>query len=91
MRETLDIKILVSLYELIDNSYEANATKFLLLAKNKSGTNQPESLAVIDNGMECQKDFLHTAVKLVVLIDHANKPLKEKATEDLAMDYQNHQ
>ena len=31
-----------ALYELIDNSYEANADKIFIAAKNKSGTNQPD-------------------------------------------------
>ena len=50
-----------ALYEIIDNAYEANASKIFIAAKNQPGTNQPVSLAVIDNGTGMPKDFLHTA------------------------------
>ena len=76
-----------ALYEIIDNSYEANAEKIFIVAKNKSNTNKPESIAVIDNGMGMpveivdgkEKDYLHTACKIGgTHRASANKPLKRK-------------
>ena len=68
-----------ALYELIDNSYEANADKIFIAAKNKPGTNQPESLAVIDNGTGMPEGFLHTACKIGgTHRPSADKPLKRR-------------
>ena len=68
-----------ALYEIIDNAYEANASKIFIVAKNKLGTNQPESLAVIDNGTGMPKDFLHTACKIGgTHRPSANTPLKRR-------------
>ncbi len=68
-----------ALYEIIDNAYEANASKIFIVAKNKPGTNQPEALAVIDNGTGMPKDFLHTACKIGgTHRPSADKPLKRK-------------
>ena len=68
-----------ALYEIIDNAYEANATKIFIASKNKPGTNQPESLAVIDNGTGMPKDFLHTACKIGgTHRPSANTPLKRR-------------
>lgn len=68
-----------ALYEIIDNAYEANANKIFITAKNKPGTNQPEQIAVIDDGTGMPKDFLHTACKIGgTHRPSANKPLKRK-------------
>ena len=68
-----------ALYEIIDNAYEANADKIYIVAKNKGGSNQPEALAVIDNGTGMPKDFLHTACKIGgTHRPSANTPLKRK-------------
>ena len=53
-----------ALFELIDNSYEADATKIFVVAKNKSKTNQPESLAIIDNGAGMNDGFIVNACKI---------------------------
>ena len=47
-----------ALFELVDNSYEADATKIFVVAKNKTKTNQPESLAIIDNGAGMNDGFI---------------------------------
>ena len=68
-----------ALYEIIDNAYEANASKIFITAKNKPGTNQPEQIAVIDDGTGMPKDFLHTACKIGgTHRPSADKPLKRK-------------
>lgn len=68
-----------ALYEIIDNAYEANADKIYIVAKNKGGSNQPEALAVIDNGTGMPKGFLHTACKIGgTHRPSANTPLKRK-------------
>ena len=73
-----------ALYELIDNSYEANASKIFITAKNISKTNKPESIAVIDNGDgmgldDSGKDFLYKACKVGgTNRGSPNTPLKRK-------------
>tara|TARA_Y100000816_G_C26097682_1_gene581187 strand:+ start:519 stop:2345 length:1827 start_codon:yes stop_codon:yes gene_type:complete len=68
-----------ALYEIIDNAYEANASKIFITAKNTSGTNKPESIAVIDNGTGMPKNFLHTACKIGgTHRPSSNTPLKRK-------------
>ena len=68
-----------ALYEIIDNAYEANASKIFITAKNSPGTNKPESIAVIDNGTGMPKDFLHTACKIGgTHRPSSNTPLKRK-------------
>ena len=57
-----------ALFELIDNSYQANANKIHIVAdyheeKGKK-TNKPKSIAVIDNGNGMPKDYLHIACKI---------------------------
>ena len=65
-----------ALYEIIDNAYEANASKIFIAAKNIPGTNKPESIAVIDNGTGMPKDFLHTACNFL------NNRIEKKTCSD---------
>ena len=68
-----------ALYEIIDNAYEANASKIFITAKNIPGTNKPEAIAVIDNGTGMPKDFLVTACKIGGRHrPSSNTPLKRK-------------
>ena len=46
-----------ALYELIDNSIEARATKVAIVSKLKNGSDQPEAMAVIDNGEGMPEGF----------------------------------
>ena len=73
-----------ALYELIDNSYEAQASKIFITAKNKPGTNHPNQIAVIDNGEgmgvdDEGNDFLYEACKVGGTHRESSKtPLKRK-------------
>ena len=75
-----------ALYELIDNSYEAQASKIFITAKNKPGTNHPNQIAVIDNGEgmgvdDEGNDFLYEACKVGGTHRESSKtPLKRHAS-----------
>ena len=53
-----------ALYELIDNSIEARATKVAIVSKLKNGSDQPEAMAVIDNGEGMPEGFLIKACQI---------------------------
>ena len=53
-----------ALYELIDNSIEARATKIAIVSKLKKGDNKPEAMAVLDNGEGMPEGFLIKACQI---------------------------